>query len=696
MDRDLSRELTTLMPEDLDLAAPKKKKDVARRFCGRCASIDLQKAFMAEYSFIKGTELGPQSTWRPDECDLCEFFSRILLIVPQDRFGTLPIPSSGLPSTEITERVRLSAPDSSSVISQGSNNSIPVGISKLAFEHHCKQKYALGTHSGGDLKGPAILVRSNRDLSSQMEVTTPMVDFNLIKGWLQKISVQNYDNRGPEVAHDASSHGLGASNDMSLHVIDRFIQSLVRLPTHTQAQYVTLSYVWGPLSGPHVNDVIFSNLPPTIKDSIAVCQKLGYKYLWVDRYCIPQDDVEERHRQIQQMGTIYRNSALTIVACAGSDPQYGLPGVSKSRTPHSSILIKDVGHIQQIPVTADIRRSVWAKRGWTYQEALLSQAKLYFTDQQVYYEDEDSVRCEVNDLAGAEVPDDCQVWDTWIYCQEAWFTAPMDVYECIHQFSTRILSFPSDAIDALQGIFAKFEQVFQIGHVCGMAFRMTHPEEDAVPCRDPRRQGFTSDIPTLQSSLLFETDLESTRCDAFPSWSWAGWTGEKVWPISYYCHRWALDPNLAFVVAVEVAPNRTISWREFQTYYDTLRIQSVRSIKFIHIQAYLVPPILGYTQTDNIHDNHVVGRSIDLKDGMRVYTTMKHTTDIKDIEECALIRFFCPSPLYYESNATHLLVRGRRTYWERVAYVEGFYVSRNGNRIPPKYWPGVLRTFRMG
>jgi hypothetical protein len=278
----------------------------------------------------------------------------------------LPVPSFRSPSIEATERVRLCAPDSGPAIFQTSSGFIPVGISRLAFNQHCQCSYTFGIDSGGKWKEPAILVRSNRNLSYQMEVTTPMVDFNLIKRWLQKLSLQNNENPAPEVTNNASSHGLDASNDISLHVIDCVSRSLVRLPMHAQEQYVTLSYVWGSPSEPHINDDILSDPPPTIKDSITVCQKLGYKYLWVDRYCIPQNDVQERHRQVQQMGAIYRNSALTIMACAGSDPQYGLPGVSQSRIPYPSIQIMYVGHIQRIPVMDDILRSTWAQRGWTY------------------------------------------------------------------------------------------------------------------------------------------------------------------------------------------------------------------------------------------------------------------------------------------------------------------------------------------
>ena len=693
MDRNLLSQPTTLMPEALASAVPERKTRVARRLCARCADIDLQKTFINHR--YEDIELGSQSTWRPDECDLCDFLSRIFPKVPQSRSGTLPVLSSCLPSTEATEQVRLSAPKLRPAILQRMQhriNTFHIGVPQLAFEQHCRRYFALGTHPGRDLKESVVLVWSNRDLSSQMDITPPMINFNLIKGWLQKIPVQTHGNPEQEVVHYASLHGLEAFNGLSLHVIDCESRSLVRLPTHTQAQYVTLSYVWGSPSEPRIKDDILSDPTPTIKDSITVCQKLGYKYLWVDRYCIPQNDVQERHRQVQQMGAIYRNSALTIVACAGSDPQYGLPGVSQSRIQYPSIMIMHVGYMQVIPVTDDIKHSAWARRGWTYQEALLSQARLYFTDRQVYYEDEESLNCEVNTLAGVKIPDDFDWGDSWIYSRTAWSNSPMDIYNCIRESSTRVLSFPSDAIDVLQGIFATFEEKFQIRHVCGMAFMQS---EKSVEPSLRQIQLLKGEIPTMQYSLLFRTNFESIRCGAFPSWSWAGWTGRKDWQPWEKLRknsRIAIDRNLAFVVAVELAPNLIISWAEFETCYDALRVQSVQSIKIIHIEAYLMP-ILGYVERERYGVSEGIFKLQD-EISFTVLGADEHMTSIKDKKGCAILRLFSPELTYFD--IPHMLVRKKGTYWERVIQLDGYYKDQYGSRLYSDRWPGVLQTIRLG
>jgi len=51
----------------------------------------------------------------------------------------------------------------------------------------------------------------------------------------------------------------------------------MRVVPATSDRYVTLSYVWG-------KDSSSEEMPLVVRDSITVTKKLGYRYLWVDRY----------------------------------------------------------------------------------------------------------------------------------------------------------------------------------------------------------------------------------------------------------------------------------------------------------------------------------------------------------------------------------------------------------------------------
>ncbi|OAG15170.1 HET-domain-containing protein, partial [Alternaria alternata] len=159
--------------------------------------------------------------------------------------------------------------------------------------------------------------------------------------------------------------------------------------------YVSLSYVWGkpkdacgPVETIRGRKSLPQRLSPVIRDSIQVTKTLGYRYLWIDKFCIDQDAVELKHDQIQQMDAIYKNSELTIIGAAGQDESYGLPGVGARGRRHQFVAKLDGATLFWNPIDPHelISLSHWSTRGWTFQEALLSRRRLVFTEDQVYFQ----------------------------------------------------------------------------------------------------------------------------------------------------------------------------------------------------------------------------------------------------------------------------------------------------------------------
>ncbi|KAK1754440.1 heterokaryon incompatibility protein-domain-containing protein [Echria macrotheca] len=129
-----------------------------------------------------------------------------------------------------------------------------------------------------------------------------------------------------------------------------------------------------------------AELPALVRDAMVVCRELGERYLWVDRYCIVQDDEADRAAQISAMADIYSAAGLVLVSSGVEGA--GMPGISRDRSlPQTSEVI---GGTWQVDVQRshlfDGMKAPWNTRGWTYQEALLNRRKLFFTDSQVYYE----------------------------------------------------------------------------------------------------------------------------------------------------------------------------------------------------------------------------------------------------------------------------------------------------------------------
>ncbi|KAM7186152.1 Heterokaryon incompatibility protein (HET) domain containing protein [Rhypophila sp. PSN 637] len=120
-----------------------------------------------------------------------------------------------------------------------------------------------------------------------------------------------------------------------LRCVDCSTREIVQLPVDLHPRkYFALSYVWGPLksgannAGPkNAHSLPVKGVPAVIEDAIAVVLNLGEKYLWVDKYCIDQESHDIKKAQIREMDKGYAGAYATIIASAGPEASYGLPGV---------------------------------------------------------------------------------------------------------------------------------------------------------------------------------------------------------------------------------------------------------------------------------------------------------------------------------------------------------------------------------
>ncbi|CAI9631203.1 unnamed protein product [Alternaria burnsii] len=283
-----------------------------------------------------------------------------------------------------------------------------------------------------------------------------------------------------------------------------------------ECRYVALSYVWGKNPPQESQDQCF---PPTIEDAIKVCLELGFEYIWIDRYCIDQGNYEDKHNQISQMDVIYSKASLVIIAAAGNDPTYGLPGVSAQvRMPQQSVKLKDCTLLQTFPrVYDELRVSAWINRGWTLQEGYFGTRKLIFTDYQVIYVCEhgycnESVFprttwdptlrewCRVNEHECGRQR--YQFWLSFYFLfkenQSQTNTGSARLNKCgiIEEFTKRSLSYDSDVYNAIYGVlnsWSKAEPSNTVGHIYGVPVGKEGPrlcwygDHDT---RTPRREGF--------------------------------------------------------------------------------------------------------------------------------------------------------------------------------------------------------------
>ncbi|KAF4441180.1 HET-domain-containing protein [Fusarium austroafricanum] len=192
----------------------------------------------------------------------------------------------------------------------------------------------------------------------------------------------------------------------NIALIDVYNKALVSYPGDATGptEYLALSYVWGPgvvhrIRGP--GPIAVENLPQTIRDSIDVTNSLGMQYLWVDAVCIDQFHEPKKQEQLGYMASIYRGAWATIVAADSKNRDSGLARVRlQSQRSHQLQIEFGNGNVmlQRFPnFEQQLAVSPWQQRGWTYQEALLSQRLMSFTKHQVYYNCNSMSCCEALD-----------------------------------------------------------------------------------------------------------------------------------------------------------------------------------------------------------------------------------------------------------------------------------------------------------
>jgi hypothetical protein len=202
------------------------------------------------------------------------------------------------------------------------------------------------------------------------------------------------------------------------------------------------------------------------------------------------------------MDEIYTKAQLTIVAAAGNDSHYGLPGVgSRSRIDGRHVRIGNTKLVQLLRPGSDFEKSPWWNRAWTYQEGVLSKRKLVFTDHQVFYvcNEKQSAESLYTNTQDPDLADEKWFSDPRSFSEMMLPTGPRPYVSYLGDISRRALSRSSDALNACLGVL----KATNTAHVWGIPI-------------DKQDHGI---------ALCWRHDIVMQRRYGFPSWSWAGWDG---------------------------------------------------------------------------------------------------------------------------------------------------------------------------
>ena len=352
----------------------------------------------------------------------------------------------------------------------------------------------------------------------------------------------------------------------------------VLVPYTASKTYIALSYVWGEgclerywdndresirlgelVQRSYERNSLPADLPQTIEDAICVTRRIGQQYLWVDLLCIDQTEPFSRSNSISKMDAIFSRAWLTICVLQGQSMFSGIPGVSQAHQGRHQILTETESMRYMASSLTDlgavIHESDWSQRGWTFQEGVLSGRRLCFDTSGVFLHCKEEILHDIVESFDTEQrtktpfnSDQLQHYSLWISPEaRAW---DFSTYaRMVMTYSPRGLTFPADAHNAIAGVLSRMTRSMNMSFIGGL------PEGDFF------------------NALLWDYDGKENcrRRPQFPSWSWLGWQGSKVYDFWVFDRTREEGENAKLIEDTNgIQSIRTDS----VLYFDIIRIQS--------------------------------------------------------------------------------------------------------------------------
>ncbi|CAJ2510348.1 Uu.00g050510.m01.CDS01 [Anthostomella pinea] len=422
---------------------------------------------------------------------------------------------------------------------------------------------ALVVHRGAEEPPSSIqelpLVNYSKAPSQPVLLNHERVDYGPLRGWCEAIErfrdypmdeLQQLKSGGPDV--------------LPVRVIDCHEHEIVSV--QEPLDYFALSYVWGPASVAAQDPAppgksLPEHLPATVEDAMTVVKQLGYRYLWVDRYCLDQSDTAEFQAQLNQMADIYRHALATIIAAAGDSADYGLPGVSiraRARQPRIRIGAYTLWSSMTDPRKV-VRETKWMTRAWTYQEGVFSANWIAFTDEQVFFQRSNrelanqerwwKVSCEMFPQGGLGAAVNCPLLAMF---DNVWNNAG-DIHRQLMRYTARDLTYQSDSIKGMLGLVKRCGVgPYPINHYLGVPVLGPLINHRKAIGRDPSRTWTLTEAFLV--SMFWKSEGPGPRRPEFPSWSWAGWRAVYAAPSHGLLHLGlSFQSAVGFKLSVRVA-----------------------------------------------------------------------------------------------------------------------------------------------
>ncbi|KAI3321651.1 heterokaryon incompatibility protein-domain-containing protein [Xylariaceae sp. AK1471] len=297
-----------------------------------------------------------------------------------------------------------------------------------------------------------------------------------------------------------------------------------------RGRYATLSYRWGKSDlfqttwdnfDKHCKGIDLDSLPKTLKDAVRVAKMLQIQYLWIDALCIIQreEDAADWNIEAPRMGDIYRNSLFTITAHCAKDHKEGFlrqaldsPDLKRVRLPVKISATSETQRVKSlVRLPGNFQKLVddgpMSRRGWIFQERILSNRLLHFTDSEIFWEDSFGIQGEYGSLYNASAELSNPPEDLYRPKSDLSTFTVKDWCHIVENYSCCNLTRETDRLPAIAGIASLLSRSIPSPYYCGL---------------------WRKDLAYQLLWRPYEFSRHDSALDT-PSWSWAGYGG----PVEY-------------------------------------------------------------------------------------------------------------------------------------------------------------------
>jgi hypothetical protein len=367
-------------------------------------------------------------------------------------------------------------------------------IKALSTKRHL-QEWSIGGTSGWEA--------ASFDDLPRIEAQVP---WNLVRKWLSDC-----------VSNHTSCKGAPFGELPALfRVID--VRKRCLVPAGAGCRFAALSYVWGRNPDPtklftnnstidalrEEGGLAASKMPVTVEDAMEVCQQPGEDYLWVDRFCIIQDNDDDKLQQLTRMAAIYSLAKFVIISTDGHSDS-GIPGVSRDREQRQiRSTISAIDFINEVASWRGVTggESSWSTRGWTYQEAVLGRRKIILSDAQVFF------HCKEHSLS-EDGSKQTGMYSTTALNSQPWNPSVHTFYSHLAEYRLRHLTVEADRYNAIDGVASAL-----YGEVKTLWYGLPRKDFDEALlwCRD-----------SAGEAVQYSDNIEApnNKLGPKPSWSWS-------------------------------------------------------------------------------------------------------------------------------------------------------------------------------